>query len=126
MSRQAHPTVERGPAIGDTIGHYRIIGVAGDGSMGRLYVAEQHGLRGVSKTVALRRIGPELARSPHFRPLFFDAASFAPSFAHPNVVTIYEMVEVEDNYFVSMEYLPGEKLASIITKCNPRAYLPSD
>jgi serine/threonine protein kinase len=126
MARRAHPTVEQKPGIGDAIGHYRIIGVAGDGRLGRLYVAEQRGIRDVSKIVALRRLCPELVQSPDFRARFFDVASFAPSFAHPNVITIYEMVEVEGNYFISMEYLPGEKLSSIITKGNPRSFLPPD
>lgn len=117
---------ERAPVSGDVIGHYRILGVMGDGGLGRLYVAEQHGIQGVSKTVALKHIRPELTRSPDFRALFFDAASIAPRFEHPNVVTIHEMAEVGGSYFFSTEYLPGENIAAILKACGNIANLPTD
>src|SRR5688572_5243465 len=117
MTRGTHPTVEQTPGIGDAIGRYRIIGVLGDGSLGTLYVAEQHGIRGISKTVALRCIRPELARSPQFRAQFSEAASLAARSEHPNVVTVFEMGNVDGRYFISMEYLPGESVASIVSEC---------
>jgi eukaryotic-like serine/threonine-protein kinase len=117
MTRGTHPTVEQTPGIGDAIGRYRIIGVLGDGSLGTLYVAEQHGIRGISKTVALRCIRPELARSQQFRAQFSEAASLAARSEHPNVVTVFEMGNVDGRYFISMEYLPGESVASIVSEC---------
>ncbi len=125
MTGRTHSAAEP-LGVGDAIGHYRIIGVVGGGSLGRLYVAEQQGIRGVSKTVALRCIDPEIARREHFRELFLDAADVAPRFEHPNVVTVHEMGEVDGNYFVSMEYLPAENVASILTKCNTGAHVPPD
>ena len=80
MTQRTHSNAERAPGVGDAIGQYRLIGLLGDGSLGRLYVAEQHGIRGVSQTVALRRIHPEFAREAHFRALFNDASSIAPRF----------------------------------------------
>lgn len=126
MTQRTHFTVEPALRIGDTLGHYRIVGVVGAGSLGRLYVAEQHGVRGVSKTVALRCIRQEIAQSAHFRTRFLDAASLAPQFEHPNVVAIHEMGEVQGNYFVSMEYLPAENIASIITRGNMGTHVPPD
>jgi serine/threonine protein kinase len=117
MTRGTHPTVEQTPGVGDAIGRYRIIGVLGDGSLGTLYVAEQHGIRGISKTVALRCIRPELARNPQFRARFSEAASLAARCEHPNVVTVFEMGSAEGRHFISMEYLPGENVASIISEC---------
>jgi serine/threonine protein kinase len=131
MTRGTHPTVEQTPGIGDAIGRYRIIGVLGDGSLGTLYVAEQHGIRGISKTVALRCIRPELAQSPRFRAQFSEAASLAARSEHPNVVTIFEMGNADGRYFISMEYLPGENVASIVSEClfnqcNSRDHLTPD
>lgn len=117
MTRGTHPIVEQTPGIGDAIGRYRIIGVLGDGSLGNLYVAEQHGIRGISKTVALRCIRPELARSPQFRARFSEAAGLAARCEHPNVVTVFEMGNADGRYFISMEYLPGENLATIVSEC---------
>jgi eukaryotic-like serine/threonine-protein kinase len=131
MTRGTHPTVEQTPGIGDAIGRYRIIGVLGDGRLGSLYVAEQHGIRGVSKTVALRCIRPELAQSPQFRARFSEAASLAPRCEHPNVVTVFEMGNADGRYFVSMEYVPGENVTSInneclFDQCNSRDQLTPD
>src|SRR5262245_49331304 len=126
MTRGTHSTVEQAPEIGDAIGRYRIVGVLGDGSLGRLYVAEQHGIRGISKTVALRCIRPELARSPRFRTRFSEAASLVTRSQHPNLVTVFEMDSIDGQFFISMEYLPGESVASLITRCNAGDSLPPD
>jgi len=126
MTQRTHSTAERAPGVGDAIGQYRLIGLLGEGSLGRLYVAEQRGIRGVSQTVALRLIRPELVQDAHFRGLFQEAASIAPRLEHPNVVSIHEMCEVAGSCFFSMEYLPGENLASILSQCNTRAPMPSD
>jgi eukaryotic-like serine/threonine-protein kinase len=126
MTQRTHSTVEPALGIGDALGHYRIVGVLRGLGSGRLYVAEQHGIRGVSRIVALRCIRTELVQGPHFRTLFLDAASLAPRYEHPNVVAIHEMGEVKGNYFVSMEYLPAENLASIITRCKTTAHVPHD
>jgi eukaryotic-like serine/threonine-protein kinase len=108
------------------IGHYRIIGERGDDHLGRVYVAEQHGIRGVSKTVGLRCVRPELTRSRHFRELFAEAARVAPHFEHPNLLTILEMGEVNGIYFISTEYVLGETLVSILTRRGAHAFLPPD
>jgi serine/threonine protein kinase len=131
MTRGTHPTVEQTPGIGDAIGRYRIIGVLGDGSLGNLYVAEQHGIRGISKTVALRCIRPELARNPQFRARFSEAASLAARCEHPNVVTVFEMGSADGHHFISMEYLPGENVGAIVSEClfnqcNSRDHLTPD
>jgi serine/threonine protein kinase len=108
------------------LGQYRIIAEPGDDNLGRVYVAEQHGIRGVSKTVGLRCVRPELARSRDFRELFAEAARVAPRFEHPNVLTIYEMGELNGVYFISTEYQPGETLLSILTRRSGDAFLPPD
>jgi serine/threonine protein kinase len=114
------------PGLGDVIGHYRIVSERGDDDLGRIYVAEQHGIRGVSKTVSLRCVHPELARSRHFRELFAEAARIAPRFEHPNVLTVFEMGEVNGICFISTEYVPGETLVSILTRRTVHAFLPPD
>jgi len=57
-----------------TLGRYRIRGLLGEGGMGRLYVAEQTGIEGFAKIVAVKRILPHLASNPHFRDLFLNEA----------------------------------------------------
>jgi serine/threonine protein kinase len=85
--------------------------------MGRLYIAERRGIQGFVKIVALKRIQPHLADSKQLREMFLNEARIAARLEHPNIVATYELGEVDGNYFISMEYLPGEDLSTIIAGC---------
>ncbi|HTV17894.1 MAG TPA: PEGA domain-containing protein [Polyangiaceae bacterium] len=97
-----------------------------DDSVGRLYVAEQREIRGISRTVALLCIRPELAQSPEFRARFSELARDATHWEHPNIVTVFEMSHIDGRYFISMEYLPAETLGSLLERCNTHDDLPPD
>jgi serine/threonine-protein kinase len=92
--------------------------------MGRLYVAEQMGIEGFSKIVALKLILPHLADSPHFRDMFLNEARVAARLEHPNIVATHELGEVDGTYFISMEYLSGEDLAAILVRCQSSGPMP--
>lgn len=126
MTPPAPVSTERTAEIGESIGQYRLVGVMADVSHGRLYVAERQGIRGASRTVSLLCVRPEAARDPQFRTRFQAASRLAPRIQHPNVPAIYEMGEVGGNYFISMEYVPGESLASILKKSYAGAHLSPD
>jgi serine/threonine protein kinase len=99
------------------LGRYRLRGVLGQGGMGRLYVAEQEGIEGFSKIVALKQILPHLADSAQFRRMFLTEARVAARLDHPNIVVTYELGETGGVYFMSMEYLPGEDLGAVMARC---------
>ena len=105
---------EQGSArVGETFGRYQLLGLLGQGGMGRLYIAERRGIQGFVKIVALKRILPHLADSKQLREMFLNEARIAARLEHPNIVATYELGEVDGNYFISMEYLPGEDLSAI-------------
>jgi serine/threonine-protein kinase len=120
MTPERHDTAETTP----TFGRYRIRGVLGEGGLGRLYLAEQTGIEGFTKIVALKRILPHLADSAPFRTLFLNEARVAARLEHPNIVATYEFGEVEGAYFTAMEYLPGEDLAAILARCETPSPMP--
>ena len=103
--------------LGETFGRYQLLGLLGQGGMGRLYIAERRGIQGFVKIVALKRIQPHLADSKQLREMFLNEARIAARLEHPNIVATYELGEVDGNYFISMEYLPGEDLSAIISGC---------
>jgi len=103
--------------VGETFGRYQLLGLLGQGGMGRLYIAERRGIQGFVKIVALKRIQPHLADSKQLREMFLNEARIAARLEHPNIVATYELGEVDGNYFISMEYLPGEDLSAIIAGC---------
>ena len=103
--------------MGETFGRYQLLGLLGQGGMGRLYIAERRGIQGFVKIVALKRIQPHLADSKQLREMFLNEARIAARLEHPNIVATYELGEVDSKYFISMEYLPGEDLSAIIAGC---------
>jgi len=92
--------------------------------MGRLYVAERTGAEGFRKVVALKRILPHLAQDAKLREMFITEARVAARLDHPDIITTFELGEVDGNYFMSMEYLPGEDLAKILSKCSATQPMP--
>jgi serine/threonine protein kinase len=118
IERRHSADSEHGAArVGETFGRYQLLGLLGQGGMGRLYIAERRGIQGFVKIVALKRIQPHLADSKQLREMFLNEARIAARLEHPNIVATYELGEVDGNYFISMEYLPGEDLSAIIAGC---------
>jgi serine/threonine protein kinase len=120
MNPERHDTAE----TTQSFGRYRIRGLLGETGLGQLYLAEQTGIQGFTKIVALKRILPHLADSAAFRTLFLNEARVAARLEHPNVVATYEFGEVEGAYFTAMEYLPGEDLAEILSRCETPRPMP--
>jgi serine/threonine protein kinase len=110
----------------ETFGRYRLLGLLGQGGMGRLYIAERRGVQGFVKIVALKRILPHLADSARLRDMFLNEARIAARLEHPNIVATYELGEVDGKYFISMEYLPGEDLSAVISRCQGAQSIPVD
>jgi len=125
---QRHPDAssDASAQMQETFGRYRLLGLLGQGGMGRLYIAERRGVQGFVKIVALKRILPHLADSTRLRDMFLNEARIAARLEHPNIVATYELGEVDGKYFISMEYLPGEDLSAVISRCQPSQSIPVD
>ncbi|HLL24415.1 MAG TPA: serine/threonine-protein kinase, partial [Kofleriaceae bacterium] len=77
------------------------------GGMAEVFLAEQRGLEGFDRRVAVKRILPHLADSPDFVKMFLGEAKLAAQLTHPNIVHIYDFGKVEDDYFIAMEFVDG-------------------
>jgi serine/threonine protein kinase len=114
----------QGEGVVERYGRYRLRGILGQGGMGRLYVAEESDGDASGRIVALKRILPHLADSPHFRDMFLREARVVARLKHNNIVATHEFGEIEGSYFVSMEYLPGEDLAAVWERCRTGPPMP--
>ncbi len=99
------------PDIGAVIGGLRIDAVAGRGGMGVVYKAHQLAL---DRTVAMKIVNAELADDPEFRERFRREARIAASLDHPHVVPIYHAGEDDGNVYLTMRFVEGTDLASMI------------
>jgi serine/threonine-protein kinase len=71
------------------------------------------GVVGFAKTVAIKRLHPQLARDPEFVSMFLDEARLAARIRHPNVVSTLDVVATEGELFLVMEYVQGESLRNL-------------
>ena len=84
----------REPVVqGTSFGRYEIVQELAAGGMGTVYLGRQHAARGVSLTVAIKRINRALAGDPHVMGMFIDEARITALIRHPNVVQTLDVVE---------------------------------
>jgi len=93
--------------IGKTISHYKILEKLGEGGMGVVYKAQDTKLK---RIVALKFLIPQALRSKEERTRFVNEAQAAAALDHPNICTIYEIYEVNDQIFIAMAYVGGKSL----------------
>ncbi|HEV2669156.1 MAG TPA: protein kinase [Blastocatellia bacterium] len=95
----------------ETISHYRILSKLGAGGMGEVYLAEDLNL---GRRVALKLLPAKFTRDPDRVRRFEQEARAASATSHPNILTIYEIGQVETEtgvmHFMSMEFVEGQTL----------------
>jgi serine/threonine protein kinase len=93
-----------------TIGRYQVRDRLGQGGMGVLYLALDPA---IDRLVALKLLRVD---SDELRERFLREARLAARLQHPNIVTIYDVGEHEEQPFIAMEYIAGETLAELIQR----------
>jgi serine/threonine protein kinase len=79
--------------------------------MADVFKARVQGPAGFERTFVVKRILPHLSDDPSFTKMFIDEAKIAAKLNHPNIVQVYELGNVDNEYFMSMEYVRGHDLA---------------
>jgi len=92
-------------------GRYEILRILGQGGMGAVYQARD---RELDRLIALKVIRPELATDPGILQRFKQELILARNIAHKNVVHIYDLGEAEGIRFISMEYVDGADLRTLL------------
>jgi serine/threonine-protein kinase len=95
------------------VDRYRVIGLLGRGGMGEVYRADDLKL---GQPVALKFLPRVLGSNPVRRERFFAEVRITRQLAHPNICRVYDIAEVDGQHFLSMEYIDGEDLASLIKR----------
>ena len=92
---------------------YRVTGLLGRGGMGEVYKAEDLKL---SQTVALKFLPEHFADDMAARERFFGEVRTARQVSHPNVCRVFDIGEVDGSHFLSMEFIDGDDLSSLLRR----------
>jgi eukaryotic-like serine/threonine-protein kinase len=96
--------------LGETVSHFRILAMLGEGGMGAVYLAEDTRL---GRRVAVKFL--TAAHDRHHRARFLREARAVSQLSHPNIATIYDYGETEDGRpFIVMELIEGQTLGALM------------
>ena len=94
-------------------GRYRVVGLLGRGGMGEVYRADDLKL---GQSVALKFLPQGLERDPERLQRFLGEVRVALRITHLNVCRVYDLGEVDGAHYLSMEYIDGEDLSSLLRR----------
>lgn len=92
---------------------YRVVALAGRGGMGEVYRAEDLKL---SQIVAIKFLPESLSRDAGALARFHSEVRVARQVSHPNVCRMFDIGDAEGITFLTMEYVDGEDLASLVRR----------
>jgi serine/threonine protein kinase len=101
---------------GATIGQYRIESKLGEGGAGEVHLAVDTVL---GRTVAIKRLRPELAARPQLMERFRGEAQTLATLNHPNIATLYGLEWDGDAPVMVMEHVDGVSLAALVRRLGP-------
>ena len=97
--------------VGQTLKHYRIDGVIGQGGMGVVYRA--HDLK-LQRPVAIKVLPTELMADAERRKRFLLEARTAARISHPAIAQVFDVDEHNGTIFIAMELVEGETVRNLI------------
>jgi len=100
-----------GNLVGKQLGKYQIEAALGKGGMGMVYRGYDPLL---DRRVAIKVLAPHLVWEEGFVERFLREARAAARIKHPNIVTVYDVGQEQDEFYFVMEYLEGQTLADHI------------
>ncbi len=105
------------------LGSYRLIAELGHGGMADVFLAAAEGPVGCgfTKLAVVKKLRDHLVEDPEFVSMLLDEARITARLTHPNVVQLFEVGQVDDQYFLAMEYLDGQPLHRIARRIERRA-----
>jgi serine/threonine-protein kinase len=92
---------------GTNIGPYKVLDSLGSGGMGEVYLARDMRL---GRKIALKFLSVDFTKDEERVRRFQQEARAASALNHPNLITIFEIGEVDSIHFISTEFIEGETL----------------
>lgn len=97
-------------------GRYVLLDKLAVGGMAEIYKAKTYGIDGFEKLLAIKRILPHCAADRDFINMLVDEAKLTVLLSHANIVQVYDLGKVGDDYFISMEFIYGTNLREFMNR----------
>src|SRR2546422_934630 len=103
-------------------GKYYLIKRIASGGMGEIFLAKLRGpVGGFEKLLVVKKMLQHNVDNQEFVDMFFAEAKVEAQLTHANIVQIYEMGEIEDSYYIAMEYVHGKSLRDVIDRARQQS-----
>ena len=97
-------------------GKYLLLDRINVGGMAEVYKAKAFGVEGFERTLAIKRILPTMAEDEEFINMFIDEARIAVQLSHANIVPVFELGRLDNQYYIAMEYVAGRDLRQLLDR----------
>ena len=104
------------------VGPYVLLEPLGGGGMGQVFRARH---RLLERVAALKRIHPDHQPNPRMAERFLREVRAGAALAHPNIVTVYDFYQDGDEFYLSMEFIPGTDLDCHVERHGPLPVVPA-
>jgi serine/threonine protein kinase len=94
---------------------YQIEEMLGQGGMSAVYKATDPNLK---RVVAVKMIHPHLSSDPDFVKRFEEEATAVAQLRHPSIIQVYDFNHDDDNYYMVLEFVPGETIQDHLKRLN--------
>lgn len=101
-------------------GRFYLIEKLAVGGMAEIYKAKTFGVDGFEKQCAIKRILPHCSADKDFINMLVDEAKLSVLLSHANIVQVYDLGKVGDDYFISMEFISGINYRDIMYRCREK------
>jgi tRNA A-37 threonylcarbamoyl transferase component Bud32/HAMP domain-containing protein len=95
----------------EVLGRYQIDALSGQGAMARVYKAYDPK---IDRTLAIKALKSNLLADDEHRARFLREAKGAGILSHPNIVTVFDVGEEDDQPYIAMEWVDGRTLADLL------------
>ncbi len=101
-----------------SFGKYELLDSMGKGSIAEVFKAKSFGAQGFEKLLVIKRVSAALSQNESFKEAFVEDAKNALLLNHGNIVQVFDLGEIDGEYFLAMELVKGVSLATLLATCH--------
>ena len=105
---------------GNASSQYDLLARLATGGMAEIFLARARSLAGFERHVVLKRIRPEHGDDARWVNMFLDEARLAAQLTHPNIAQVFDIGQIGEDYFYTMEFVHGADVLDLLSRTSDR------